>query len=94
MTKQDGRSEHDRKGIADVFADFYETLYAQTHIHNDTDTTTTNNDNETTTPPFTDNKLSRALKQLKNGRSKDRAGIVAVMLKNGGAILRQTLLDL
>ena len=38
--------------------------------------------------------LEKTLKQLKNGRCEDKAGIVAEMLKHGGAALKKALLCL
>jgi len=38
--------------------------------------------------------LDDALNRLKNGKSKDDFGIVAEMLKNGGDVLKRTLLEL
>ena len=111
MTQPNGQPKHDRKGIADIFATFYETLYKMTDTtttattttttttHN-TNTTamTTNNDAADTThdsiPTFTEVELDKALRQLKNSRAKDKSGIVAEMLKQGGDTLKHVLLRL
>ena len=45
-------------------------------------------------PPFTRQELDNALKQLKNKRAEDSAGVVAEMLKQGGETLHDVLLDL
>ena len=93
MTTSDGHTRHDRKDIADIFADFYEALYSQTEEPNHSMTTIDDHD-ERPIPLFTADELEIALKQLKNGRSKDTSGILAEMLKEGGATLLKTLLDL
>eukprot|EP00973_Karenia_brevis_P042794 5923674-Karenia_brevis.AAC.1 len=63
MTNRDNKPVHDRKGIADVFADFYESLYK----HNGDNGTSTVNPLETPTanriPSFTHSELDKALKQ-------------------------------
>ena len=82
----------DRRTIADVFADFYSELY----------TSTTSallsaelpDEREEMVPPFDQSELQKALLQLKNGRSPDGTGVLAEMLKAGGAPLASILLDL
>ena len=94
MTRTDGNPEYDRKGIADIFADFYEALYTRRDsAHNNTPPATTT-DNATNIPQFTTTELDYALKQLKNNKAKDTAGIIAEMLKKGGNKLKLVLLDL
>ena len=113
MTGSDGNKVYDRKGIADIFAQFYETLYCQptaTTTQTSTTTTTTNTTTTTTTtptttttttnednhsiPPFTTDELTTALGQLKNGKARDRSGILAEMIKYGGDAVKQVLLNL
>jgi len=100
MTTSTGQKVNDRQGIADVFADFYEKLYAQRQT---TSTATTyitppHNSNEhccdEPIPPFTQKELDKALRQLRNGRSCDTDGILAEMIKEGNDALHQHLLRL
>eukprot|EP00959_Pyramimonas_sp_CCMP1952_P233597 4882061-Pyramimonas_sp.AAC.1 len=63
MTTVDGKNETDRKGIADVFADFYEDLFRRS-----TNADRTTNDEATDTahqaiPPFTNDELKQAALQ-------------------------------
>ena len=93
MTTKSGHTQHDRQGIADVFADFYETLFTQTDACKDTPGPT-DHDKLQPIAPFTIEELEVAMKGLKNGRSKDTSGILAEMLKDGGPTLWQTLPNL
>ena len=45
-------------------------------------------------PEFVEPELDKALRQLKNGRSVEKSGIVAEMLKHGGGVLKVILLEL
>ena len=45
-------------------------------------------------PPFTQEELDKAMKQLKKRRSPDTAGLIAEMLKDGGTVLQTILLTL
>ena len=100
MTTTTGRKVNDRQEIANVFADFYENLYAR---RQDTTNTTTyapsqrrSNANSTAQPipPFTCDELDRALRHLRNGKSCDTTGIIAEMIKQGNDALHQHLLQL
>ena len=99
MTTTTGRKVHDRQEIADVFADFYENLYARQQTtpnatlhaqrqHDTTDSTTQ------PIPPFTLDELDKALRQLRNGKTCDTTGIIAEMLKEGNDVLHRHLLRL
>ena len=102
MTTADGVHETDRHGIADVFADFYEKLYrCPPEAHSPAQESATSHTNNNTTthmlqsiPPFTDDELHQAVKQLRNGRCKDTAGLTAELLKAGGRTIEQHLLKL
>ena len=48
----------------------------------------------TAIPPFTQHELQKAIKDLKNGKAKDKSGIMAEMIKNGGRALECVLLFL
>ena len=99
LTMTAGRKVNDRQEIADVFADFYESLYTRQQYA----TTTTmhappqHNDADSTTqpiPPFTLDELDKALRQLRNGKSSDTTGIIAEMIKECNDALHQHLLRL
>ena len=45
-------------------------------------------------PEITKKELDQVLRAMKNNKAADQAGIVAEMLKTGGVVLRQCLLDL
>ena len=96
MNSSDGRTVRDRKGIADIFADFYESLYAQKEADIQHDMTGKQNTTDATSdiPPFTPDELAKAMTQLRNGKASDKAGIIAEMLKGGGDKLHDALLNL
>ena len=99
MTTSTGQKVTDRQDIADVFANFYEALYAHrkpastTSFHNTPTQQPTPPPNQSI-PPFTQAELAKALRQLRNGRSADASGIKAEMLKEGNDTLHQHLLRL
>ena len=79
----------DRKAIADIFADFYEELYAsQDRVEPHCGLQTS------PVPPFTCREVTEALKSLKSKKCADTAGIRAEMLKKGGEQLLGKLLEL
>lgn len=92
MMDQYGFEKTGRMDIANIFADFYSQLYAD--MGNKDEQTKNDIDKEPDLTPFTREELVREIKQLKNNRCKDSAGLVAEMLKNGGAKLVDVLLDL
>ena len=119
MTTQSGGQETDRQSIADIFATFYETLFAQqppttnapahnhsTHYHGNVcdendhqhdarDSHHTCNDNpDNQIPPFSMEEMEAAITKLRNGRCRDTSGLIAEMIKAGGAPLTQHLLQL
>ena len=96
MTNEDGGVERGRQGIADVFASFYEALYQQkgeATAHTTPAPSATQRDTNPI-PSFTPTELDKGIKQLKNGKAADSAGIVAEMIKQGGPRLRDVLLSL
>ena len=82
----------DEQGIADVFASFYEQLYAAKGEHqyggcslgSQTDSL----------EPFTHQELKAALKSMKRGRAKDESGIIAEMVKDASPSMLGLILDL
>ena len=89
----DGNTVTSRKGIAEVFADFYETLYTGTgeHIAEHVLGIDELGDDEMA---FSMAELEQALKLLKRGKAKDCAGIFCDMMKDGCGLLNELLLDL
>ena len=89
MRDKNGGLQTDRKTVADIFADFYEELYAS-------------RDGAgplcglqmSPVPPFTFRELTEALKSLKSKKCADTAGIRAEMLKKGGEKLLEKMLEL
>jgi len=92
MTNKEDKEVTDRQSIADVFADFYDDLYATRH--GQTSAHSSDFGDPETIPPFTAGELEEAVRHLRNGRSKDGAGVIAEMIKAGGEALIAVLLDL
>jgi len=92
MVDSNGSIEYNRQSIADVFAQFYEDLYSTTKLSN-----TTGDGFKVISNPideFTISELEAAIKSLKRGRAKDSNGIVAEMIKTGGPVVTNVLLEL
>eukprot|EP00959_Pyramimonas_sp_CCMP1952_P154531 3232695-Pyramimonas_sp.AAC.1 len=94
MQSAPGEHVHDRRGIADVFADFYASLYSQPTGPELDSSTPGGTEEGGTIPPFTDDELRHGLQQLKTGKAADTSGIAAEMLKYGGEALRNALRNL
>ena len=88
MRDDNGELQTDRKAIADIFADFYEQLYASREHIEGLEVTQTS-----PVPPFTLRELTECLKTLKSRKCADTAGIRAEMLKKGGEHLLKKLLE-
>ena len=88
MVNEEGKEVTNRRSISDVFADFYADLYCSKRpiIFDCTD-------DGIPLPPFTRKEVSPGLKDLKNNRCKDKAGIVAEMLKQAGTVLVDMLCE-
>ena len=89
MEHKNGSAVHDRKGIADIFADFYAELYQSRHPDVVKDGAETD---EEQIDEFTMAELDNVLKALKNKKAKDAKGVAAEMYKNSGHCLRRLLL--
>ena len=88
----DGRIHHDGSDIDEVFACFYADLYrSRLSVDKDQDSVMLHGGNA---PPFTKEELRSALKQLRNRKSADNAGIVAEYLKVECDTLSTAILDL
>ena len=87
--------EHcDQDGIVEAFAAFYEHLYA-CHAGSTLREGASQSGNERLgADNFSMEELTCALRKLKNGKTKDGAGIAAEMLKQGGDDLHIAILDL
>ena len=89
MVNKEGKEVTNRRSIADVFADFYADLYCSKRpIIFDCA------DDGIPLPPSTRKEVSSGLKDLKNNRCKDKAGIVAEMLKQAGTVLVDLLCEI
>ena len=91
MTGTDGKQVSDEQGIADVFADFYESLYKKQH---DKDGTQFFASGKQDTLEVSEEEVKVALMKMKNGKTTDNSCIVAEMLKFGGKELRQMMAEL
>ena len=89
MKDNNGELQTDRKAIADIFADFYEELYASREQAEALEVP-----QMTPVPPFTMRELIEGLKTLKSKKCADTAGVRAEMLKKGGEHLSEKLLEL
>ncbi|CAK0862269.1 unnamed protein product [Prorocentrum cordatum] len=89
-----------RHRIADIFASFYEQLYKSrgtTDEDLDNEVPLENEQHHTSSPfhgrpPLGLKELRHAIRQLRNGKCPDTAGITAEMLRSGGKFLEQHLL--
>jgi hypothetical protein len=77
--QEDGLVHHDPQNIAEVFADFYENLYAELDGRNDVCWPCTT----TIAEPVTIEEVTQALRTLRAGRTGSEDGLVAEMLKTG-----------
>ena len=86
----DGKVHTDRQTIADVFADFYASLYSKDST---SESPSVHNMSEEISP-FSLAEVEREVKQMKRGKAKDGAGLAGEMIKDGGHFLLQTLVRL
>eukprot|EP00973_Karenia_brevis_P026343 3633304-Karenia_brevis.AAC.1 len=86
MKDKCGNVQSGRQQIADIFADFYEELYdasAKPVVPESC---------RDEVLPFTKDEIQQEINKLKTGKSKDRAGVCAEMLKSAGDNLIDALL--
>ena len=88
---ENGVVKHDRQEIMDIFATFYEVLYAR---RGPEDTRKATGVPKYEIPAVTFEEVSKQLKLMKKGKAADFAGIVAEMLKAGGEKLKSVIADL
>ena len=86
----EGEIRHDRQEIVDVFATFYEALYAR----RPEDTHTRAGTTRYKIPEVKIKEVSQQLQSMKNGKSADSTRIVVEMLKAGGENLTRVIADL
>ena len=79
----------DRAGIVEVFASFYEQLYAAVASPDYVE----KQDHPLPIPRITEREVDRALRTLKNNKCCDMDGLVAEMLKQGNHKLRTVIAD-
>ena len=70
----------DKRGIADVFADFYATLYRSRQDQAESVESETIRDQFIDVPPMTTTELKTHLRKMKTNRAADRSGVVVEML--------------
>lgn len=88
MVNKEGKELTNRRSIANVFADFYADLYAsKKHIVLDCV------DDGIPVPPWTKDEVCSGLKDMKNNKCKDKAGIVVEMLKQASTVLVDLLCE-
>ena len=90
IVNKHGQTVTERKSIVDVFAKFYEDLYAR-RTPTDYGAAVVDEDAQIV---FTMAELIDALKRMKNGKAQDDQGVVAEMIKHGSEELWQLILDL
>ena len=86
-----GSPIREKQALADVFATFYEDLYA---CRERDATFELGNTPTATERPFEDSELQEALKALKRDKAKDESGIFSEMLKDGSRSLLVTILEI
>lgn len=88
---RDGNIQTERNQIAGVFADFYEDLY-QSKLEA-TEAAIDSQPHEEV-EPFSMKELEKEIRSLRKRKAKDKAGIIAELLKAGGTALKTALLTL
>ena len=83
--KADGEEVNDKSEIADVFAAFYEDLYASRgHSHKDTGEGSPPEEAEEEVDVVTSEEVTQQLTKMAKGKAADEAGVVVEMLQKGG----------
>ncbi len=90
MKMKSGEYTTDFQEIADVFAVFYEDLYAKRDVADDSYRTSM----EQSVPRVTAEEIEIALKKMKNGKACDSKRIVVEMLKSAGKEMHKTLAEM
>lgn len=79
-----------RQGTADVFADFYASLFCSSL----TEKEGSNYTSRSGIPRFTEKELATEIRVLRNKKAKDKAGVTAELLETGGRWIREAILYL
>ena len=93
ITDKHGTACRSKAEIAEVFADFYESLYKSRRPAQPACTHQASS-NTASIPPFTLTELRAALRKMKPGKARDTSGIAAEMLKIECPVLQDLVLDL
>ena len=88
MVDKCGVPHDSRQEIADVFAEFYADLFA---ARNGTGGTGWADGGWPAVPAFTEAEVRDALKRMKCGKAADKSGLVAELLKDGGAVILKAI---
>ena len=95
LKDKDGNVVSDAKGVVNIFANFYESLYSRPSA-----TGAPKPDipafipEECTEDAFDIDELIKALKSMKNRKAKDEAGVIAEMIKEGSRDFLQLVLEM
>ena len=89
MISKNGSEVHERQGIADTFADFYEDLYGDASRAPNLQYHEVQRGIES----FTWEEMETAIRMLKKGKAPDNANVCAEMIKYGGEKVQNTLLS-
>ena len=89
---KNGNLQHDKSDIAEVFACFYEELYASRRADRRAESYAATGEGKI--PAFTIDELRIAIKQMRLGRARDMSGIIAEMIKIDCFLLHEMILDL
>ena len=94
VQNEKGEIQYDRQEIVDVFASFYETLYAKRGAGAERSQLRPNTSSNHQILAITGQEVEKQLMSMKNGKAADSVGIVAEMVKVGGKRLQEALADL
>ena len=96
MIYQNGKAETTQKGMANVFRDFYEDLYAAkgTPTTNEKSKPTHKTKQQAKLPRVTIKEIDKALKELKNGKCKDTKNVTAEIIKHAGIKANKAIADI
>ena len=93
VVDDEGIRRTERQDIADAFAKFYETLYREGHFVDEFDKSSSDTDEDAgeEVKPINKEEVRDSLRNMKNNKAMDSAGLVAEMIKNGGERLLEVL---
>ena len=98
VTNKKGENVTDRKGIVDVFADFYEALHAKAvedgRGDGEGERTRMGREEKQKVSPVTAGEVGKQLTKMSKRKAADSSGIVVEMLQAGGTALREAIAEL